>query len=70
MLDLEPIRERALDKVTLNIAVHGSALGSDKDISALIAEVDRLRKEVKRLTECSCGLSLSSGLCRICDKDD
>lgn len=41
-----------------------------QDIPALIAEVERLREEVKRLTECSCGLSLSSGRCRICDNDD
>lgn len=34
------------------------------------AEVERLRKELARVTTCDCGLPLSVGKCGICDNDD
>jgi hypothetical protein len=41
-----------------------------EDIAALLAEVDRLRGEVRRLTSCACGRDLSPGRCRVCDNDE
>lgn len=41
-----------------------------KDIPALLAEVDRLKAELNRLTTCDCDRPLSAPRCNVCDNDE
>jgi septal ring factor EnvC (AmiA/AmiB activator) len=49
---------------------HTHQLNELKDqLSEKDKEIDYLKKEVQRLSKCSCGRNLSIGCCSICDND-